>query len=222
MEEVSESNRPDSADAATTSSSTTAEGGGGEALSRGLSAMLESVIKDFDSKAIDTLNSQDQLSGSLDRLVQGTIYHRSIRNRLLGFVNFPEIRLLYGSIQFSNGEIPIFEFLSHVYSGFAKLELISKFTKLWNKSKNIIPFSSYFCSHNLWFWMYVMQKKTELDQLLENAPLPFIVQHASRISSVKQRVSSMNLVLKSIQRRIDNIDQMLSANIAQGNVYTHF
>lgn len=58
---------------------------------------------------------------------------------------------------------------------------------------------------------------TELDQLLENAPLPFIVQHASRISSVKQRVSSMNLVLKSIQRRIDNIDHMLSANNIQGS-----
>lgn len=60
--------------------------------------------------------------------------------------------------------------------------------------------------------------KTELDQLLENAPLPFIVQHASRISSVKQRVSSLNLVLKSIQRRIDNIDHMLSANITLGKL----
>ncbi|KFK42286.1 hypothetical protein AALP_AA2G235900 [Arabis alpina] len=119
MEQVSsESNRHDLTDA------TTVEGDG-EALARGLSSMLESVIKDFDSKAIDTLNSQDKLSGSLDRLVQ------------------------------------------------------------------------------------------ELDQLLENAPLPFIVQHASRISSVKQRVSSLNLVLKSVQRRIDNIDQMISTNITQ-------
>ncbi|ESQ27210.1 hypothetical protein EUTSA_v10019307mg [Eutrema salsugineum] len=125
MEQQSEPNRRDSADATSSSSSTVVDGhgGGGEAMARGLSAMLESVIKDFDSQALDTLNSQDQLSGSLDRLVQ------------------------------------------------------------------------------------------ELDQLLENAPLPFIVQHASRISSVKQRVSSLNLVLKSIQRRIDNIDQMLSANI---------
>ncbi|CAH2067864.1 unnamed protein product [Thlaspi arvense] len=129
MEQLSESNRRDSADATTSSSSIAVDGhggGGGEAMARGLSAMLESVIKDFDSKALNTLNSQDQLSGSLDRLVQ------------------------------------------------------------------------------------------ELDQLLENAPLPFIVQHASRISSVKQRVSSLNLVLKSIQRRIDSIDQMLSANITQG------
>ncbi|AAC17065.1 YUP8H12R.31 [Arabidopsis thaliana] len=131
MEQLSDSDHRDSADATTSScQSTTAEdgqcGGGGEAMARGLSAMLESVIKDFDSKALDTLNSQDELSGSLDRLVQ------------------------------------------------------------------------------------------ELDQLLENAPLPFIVQHASRISSVKQRVSSLNLVLKSVQRRIDNIDHMLSANTTQG------
>ncbi|XP_010472746.1 PREDICTED: uncharacterized protein LOC104752335 [Camelina sativa] len=121
MEQEPESDRRDSADAMTTTSSNAVEGGG-EAMARGLSAMLESVIKDFDSKSLDTLNSQDKLSASLDRLVQ------------------------------------------------------------------------------------------ELDQLLESAPLPFIVQHASRITSVKQRVSSLNLVLKSIQRRIDNIDHMLSAN----------
>ncbi|XP_023643578.1 uncharacterized protein LOC17894611 isoform X1 [Capsella rubella] len=124
MEQRSESDRRDSAEATTSSGQSTAaeEDGGGEAMARGLSAMLESVIKDLDSKALDTLNSQDKLSGSLDRLVQ------------------------------------------------------------------------------------------ELDQLLENAPLPLIVQHASRITSVKQRVSSLNLVLKSIQRRIDNIDHLLSAN----------
>ncbi|XP_010429779.1 PREDICTED: uncharacterized protein LOC104714192 [Camelina sativa] len=108
-------------ESAMTTSSTAVEGGG-EAMARGLSAMLESVIKDFDSISLDALNSQDKLSASLDRLVQ------------------------------------------------------------------------------------------ELDQLLENAPLPLIVQQASRITSVKQRVSSLNLVLKSIQRRIDNIDHMLSAN----------
>ncbi|VVA95820.1 unnamed protein product [Arabis nemorensis] len=74
MEQVSESNRRDEP-YATSSSSTTVEGGvsgGGEALARGLSAMLESVIKDFDSKVSDTLNSQNQLSSSLDRLVQET------------------------------------------------------------------------------------------------------------------------------------------------------
>ncbi|KAL0663480.1 hypothetical protein Bca4012_100317 [Brassica carinata] len=40
-------------------------------MGRGLSTMLESIIKEFDSKANDAFNSQDQLSGSLDRLVQG-------------------------------------------------------------------------------------------------------------------------------------------------------
>ncbi|XP_065865554.1 uncharacterized protein [Euphorbia lathyris] len=56
----------------------------------------------------------------------------------------------------------------------------------------------------------------ELDQLLEDAPLPFIMQHAAKISAVRKRVSSLNLVLKSIQRRIDNIDRMLSVGVPQG------
>lgn len=74
MEQLSESSLRDSADATSSLSPTVADGGGdgGEALARVLSAMLESVIRDFDSKALGTLNSQDQLSGSLDRLVQGT------------------------------------------------------------------------------------------------------------------------------------------------------
>ncbi|CAN8240378.1 unnamed protein product [Cochlearia groenlandica] len=123
MEEVSESSRGDSADVATAG-----EGDGGDAMATGLSAMIETVIRDFDSKAIDTVNSQDRISSSLDRLVQ------------------------------------------------------------------------------------------ELDQLLENAPLPFIIQHASKITSVRQRVSSLNILLKSIQRRIDNIDHMISsANVTQVN-----
>ncbi|KAK8469349.1 hypothetical protein PHAVU_005G056000 [Phaseolus vulgaris] len=50
----------------------------------------------------------------------------------------------------------------------------------------------------------------ELDQLLEDAPLPFIMQHAAKISSVRKRVSSLNSLLKSIQGRIDNIDRMIS------------
>ncbi|XP_027343841.1 LOW QUALITY PROTEIN: uncharacterized protein LOC113856286 [Abrus precatorius] len=50
----------------------------------------------------------------------------------------------------------------------------------------------------------------ELDQLLEDAPLPFIIQHAAKISTVRRRVSSLNSLLKSIQGRIDNIDRMLS------------
>ncbi|XP_010531969.1 PREDICTED: uncharacterized protein LOC104808116 isoform X2 [Tarenaya hassleriana] len=140
MEEAREADHRDSADdsfaspagdAVCHSSSTAAAndgvgigGIGGGALARGLSAMLDSVIRDFDSKAQDTMRSQDELSDSLSRLIQ------------------------------------------------------------------------------------------ELDQLLENAPLPFIVQNASRISSVRQRVSALNYVLKNVQRRIDNIDQMLSVCIS--------
>lgn len=56
----------------------------------------------------------------------------------------------------------------------------------------------------------------ELDQLLEDAPLPFIMQHAAKISGVRKRVSSLNSVLKSIQRRVDNIDRMVSAGLSHG------
>ncbi|XP_047329387.1 uncharacterized protein LOC124932753 [Impatiens glandulifera] len=55
----------------------------------------------------------------------------------------------------------------------------------------------------------------ELDQLLEDAPLPFIVQHAVKISGVRRRVSSLNSLLRSIQRRVDNIDRMLSTGSTQ-------
>ncbi|CAI9088079.1 OLC1v1022315C1 [Oldenlandia corymbosa var. corymbosa] len=51
----------------------------------------------------------------------------------------------------------------------------------------------------------------ELDQLLDDAPLPFVMQHAARISGVRKRVTSLNSVLKSIQRRIDNIERIMSA-----------
>ncbi|KAK8582161.1 hypothetical protein V6N13_145142 [Hibiscus sabdariffa] len=57
----------------------------------------------------------------------------------------------------------------------------------------------------------------ELDQLLEDAPLPFIMQHAVKISNLRRRVSSLNLLLKSIQRRIDDIDRMLSMGLQHGN-----
>lgn len=42
-----------------------------EALAKALSTMLTSLIKDFDSKALDTLSSQDLLSSSIDRLTRG-------------------------------------------------------------------------------------------------------------------------------------------------------
>ncbi|CAM8919051.1 unnamed protein product [Rhodiola kirilowii] len=51
----------------------------------------------------------------------------------------------------------------------------------------------------------------ELDQLLEDAPVPFIMQHAAKISAVRKRVSSLNSLLKAIQRRLDNIDRTLSS-----------
>ncbi|KAF3441152.1 hypothetical protein FNV43_RR15063 [Rhamnella rubrinervis] len=99
---------------------------GPEALAKGLSSILATVIRDFDSKAQDTLGSQDQLSSALDRLTR------------------------------------------------------------------------------------------ELDQLLEDAPLPFIMQNAARISIVRKRVSSLNSVLKSIQRRLDNMDRLISASKLHG------
>ncbi|XP_011099893.1 uncharacterized protein LOC105178184 [Sesamum indicum] len=54
----------------------------------------------------------------------------------------------------------------------------------------------------------------ELDKLLEDAPSPFIMQHAARISGVRKRVKALNTVLKSVQRRIDNMDRMLSAGLS--------
>eukprot|EP01018_Ginkgo_biloba_P029533 Gb_22652 [translate_table: standard] len=50
----------------------------------------------------------------------------------------------------------------------------------------------------------------ELDKLLEDAPLPFITQHAAKLSGVRKRVLSLNSTLQVIQRRIDNIERMLS------------
>uniref|UniRef100_A0A1D1Z488 Biogenesis of lysosome-related organelles complex 1 subunit 7 n=1 Tax=Anthurium amnicola TaxID=1678845 RepID=A0A1D1Z488_9ARAE len=55
----------------------------------------------------------------------------------------------------------------------------------------------------------------ELDKLLEDAPLPFIMQHAAKITGIRKRVFALNSVLKSIQRRIDHIDMMLSAGLSQ-------
>ncbi|KAK9674296.1 hypothetical protein RND81_12G224200 [Saponaria officinalis] len=57
---------------------------------------------------------------------------------------------------------------------------------------------------------------SELDKLLEDAPLPFIMQHAAKLSSVRKRVSSLNSVLRSIQHRLDNIDRMLSVGVPNG------
>ncbi|KAK1417964.1 hypothetical protein QVD17_27100 [Tagetes erecta] len=58
----------------------------------------------------------------------------------------------------------------------------------------------------------------ELDRLLADAPSPFIMQHAAKISGVRKRVSSLNSVLKSIQRRVDNIDRLLSAGLPKDEI----
>lgn len=47
-----------------------------EALAKALSCMLTSVIKDFDSKAQDTLHSQDHLASSIDRLTRGCFFNQ--------------------------------------------------------------------------------------------------------------------------------------------------
>uniref|UniRef100_A0A0E0LQX1 Biogenesis of lysosome-related organelles complex 1 subunit 7 n=1 Tax=Oryza punctata TaxID=4537 RepID=A0A0E0LQX1_ORYPU len=53
----------------------------------------------------------------------------------------------------------------------------------------------------------------ELDKLLENAPSPVIMQQATRISSIRKRVLALNMLLRSIQRRIDNIDRIVSTGV---------
>ncbi|TVU43501.1 hypothetical protein EJB05_09983 [Eragrostis curvula] len=53
----------------------------------------------------------------------------------------------------------------------------------------------------------------ELDKLLENAPSLVIMQHAARISSIRKRISALNMLLKSIQRRIDNVDRIISTGV---------
>ena len=45
-----------------------------DALGKALSTMLANVIKDFDSKAQDTLNSQDKLNSAIDRLTRGKFF----------------------------------------------------------------------------------------------------------------------------------------------------
>ncbi|CAK7357583.1 unnamed protein product [Dovyalis caffra] len=122
---VSADENPDSNEKNPQESESETNSNSSDVLGKALSTMLASVIKDFDSKAQDTLNSQDQLNSAVDRLTG------------------------------------------------------------------------------------------ELDQLLEDAPLPFIIQHAAKISGVRKRVSSLNSVLKSIQRRVDNIDLLLSVGIPQ-------
>ncbi|KAK7302281.1 hypothetical protein RJT34_13167 [Clitoria ternatea] len=56
----------------------------------------------------------------------------------------------------------------------------------------------------------------ELDQRLEDSPLPFIMQHVAKISSVRKRVLSLNSLLKPIHGWIHNIDCTLSVGTTHG------
>lgn len=58
--------------------------------------------------------------------------------------------------------------------------------------------------------------RPELDKLLEDAPVPFMMQQATKISGVRRRVSSLNVGLKSIQRRLDSIDRVISHGSSDG------
>ncbi|KAG2581387.1 hypothetical protein PVAP13_6KG031800 [Panicum virgatum] len=59
----------------------------------------------------------------------------------------------------------------------------------------------------------------ELDKLLENAPSLVIMQHSARISTIRKRISALNMLLKSIQRRIDNIDRIISTGLTSGTAH---
>nr|POE97271.1 hypothetical protein CFP56_78716 [Quercus suber] len=63
-----------------------------EAVAKGISSTLGTVISDFDSRAQSTLTSQDQLSSSIDRLTRGYF--------LLGHLSFPQICDLFLPISF--------------------------------------------------------------------------------------------------------------------------
>lgn len=53
----------------------------------------------------------------------------------------------------------------------------------------------------------------ELDKLLEDAPAPFITQNSTKLSVVRKRVSSLTSTLQVVQKRIDNIERMLSGQV---------
>jgi len=53
----------------------------------------------------------------------------------------------------------------------------------------------------------------ELDKLLEDAPAPFITQNSTKLLVVRKRVSSLTSTLQVVQKRIDNIERMLSGQV---------
>ncbi|KAL9322070.1 hypothetical protein ACSQ67_010123 [Phaseolus vulgaris] len=163
-----------------------------DVLARGLSSMLSAVITDFDCRAHQTLRSQDHLSSVLDRLTGVTTElvnsteQSSLSKSMSNTAPFVTAKLVN-----STEESSLSEFVSNIAPVVAT-ELVHNTTP----TVNIHPMQT--------------RSKSELDQLLEDAPLPFIMQHAAKISSVRKRVSSLNSLLKSIQGRIDNIDRMIS------------
>lgn len=85
------------------------------------------------------------------------------------------------------------------------------------------------CRHYYWAFCVCIHElyeikpvpSAELDKLLENAPSPVIMQHTARISSIRKRVFALNMLLKSIQRRIDNIDRVISTGVTSGTAHNN-
>ena len=71
---VSTGENPDSNENKPQESESESNNSRSDALGKALSTMLANVIKDLDSKAQDTLNSQDKLNSAIDRLTRGKFF----------------------------------------------------------------------------------------------------------------------------------------------------
>lgn len=95
-----------------------------------------------------------------------------------------------------------------------------------HESVNVKQLHSRFCEFGICVYMFAVVNDlafhAELDKLLEDAPSPFVMQHAAKISSIRKRVAALNLLLRSVQRRIDNIDRILSTGIQSGISFGNF
>jgi len=89
----------------------------------------------------------------------------------------------------------------------------------------LFEFFLYQCARHFFVEQYLCAPGTEpnvfaeLDKLLENAPSLVIMQHSARISIIRKRISALNMLLKSIQRRIDNIDRIISTGLTSGTAH---
>ncbi|KNA09303.1 hypothetical protein SOVF_154320 isoform B [Spinacia oleracea] len=170
--------------------------GSSEALAEGISTMLAGVIRDFDSKAEDASRSQFQLISALDRLT----------SEVRDWVNLVCRVVVEGLVNAGEGwEAEWQRWLKQrqMVMGwwwFGKLVGMC----LWAR------FPECLTDYVKWLHYLKFLHFKELDQLLEDAPLPFIMQHATKLSNVRKRVSSLNLLLRSVQHRLDNIDRMMS------------